>query len=466
MTVTFLAQSRLLASLVLVVWGGTHALATLDGASPPKRPIIRRTAPTDTNTFDYTSAGVRVIQRKTPGDDIVGVELVLPGGVLQLTPANAGIEDLVLRTLQYGSARYPGPASRRAFARTGSRWHADAGSDWSSVGFVGLSSRFDSTWVVFADRITHPTLDSTSVALVRTRMIRELRLKDLSPEDLASSAAESLGVAGHPYANPPYGSLESIASITPAQAREYASSQLVKSRMVLVVVGNVPRAHLDSLVSSTLGTLPAGQYVRAAPPPWPDHRVSIVSISRPTSTGYIVGWFAGPPFTDKDYPAFEVATGWLSARLERSIRERNALSYAAYATANSRLASSGELHISTNDPKTVAQMIDPILDTLKMSIPDTTRNGTPRFVSWYLGDFSKGLRGGYMLRHETNMEQAAALAEAQVAFGDYREAANEVRRLNGVGLGDVLTAARRYIQHIQFVYVGDTARFRADWIRH
>ena len=109
----------------------------------------------DSNTFDYTSGGVHVIQRLTPGNDVVALRLYLLGGVLQLTPATAGVEELALRTLPYGSARYPGPASRRAFARTGSQWHENSGSDWSTVGFVSITDRFDSAWAVFGDRIAY-----------------------------------------------------------------------------------------------------------------------------------------------------------------------------------------------------------------------------------------------------------------------------------------------------------------------
>ena len=450
-------------------WTVVALLVGAGGAAAPAKPhaiigsaISRATsnamvAPVDTNTFAYTSGSVHVIQRLTPGNDVVAVRLYLLGGVLQLTSATAGVEELALRTLPYGSIRYPGAASRRAFSRTGSEWEDASGWDWSTIGFVGIVDRFDSTWAVFADRMTHPTLDSSAISLVRSRMIRELHLIDLSPQRLAALVADSLGVDGHPYALHPYGSLASLAALTPDAVRQYVASQFITSRMLLVVVGNVPRAHLDSLVSLTLGTLPAGHYTRAVPPALPEHRTTVVSIPRSTATSYVVGWYAGPLITDKDYPGFEIATLWLSSRLNRSIREKNNLSYAAYAITDDRAVSSGGLFVSTGDPKTVVPMMQRIVDSLRM--------GPGEYAPWYLGDFERELRGGYLMKHETNAGQATALAHAQILFGDYRLAANELQRYRGVDLGDVIHAVRRYMHDLQFAYVGDTSHFRADWIR-
>jgi zinc protease len=443
-------------SALLIGVGYASILSARPVASPPLS-ATPRTPPVDTNTFAYTSGGLRVIQRLTPGNDIVAVQLYILGGVLQLTPATAGVEELALRTLQYGSAHYPGETSRHAFSHTGSRGVDQSGWDWSTVGFVGIADRFDSTWAVFADRIVHPTLDSAAIAVVRSRMIRELRLIDLSPEGLAALLADSLGVEGHPYALRPFGSVTSLPGLTPAMVRQYVADQFITSRMVLVVVGNVPRAHLNSLVATTLGTLPAGRYIRAAPPDLPPRHTAVVRVSRPTATSYIVGWYAGPPFTSRDYPPFELATSLLSSRLNAAIREKNNLSYAAYARSDDRAMSSGGVYVSTGDPKTVVPMIQRIVDSLK-TIGD-------QYGSWYLGNFEKEFKAGFLMENETNEGQAEALAHAEILQGDYQLAANELQRYHGVDLADVLRVVRRYMHDLQFAYVGDTAHFRADWVR-
>ena len=77
--------------------------------------------PLDSVTFSYDVGGVHVIQRPSFGNDVVSVHLYLLGGTRQLTPTTQGIEKLLLRTSEYGTVKYPGDATRAAWARTGSQ---------------------------------------------------------------------------------------------------------------------------------------------------------------------------------------------------------------------------------------------------------------------------------------------------------------------------------------------------------
>jgi len=57
------------------------------------------------------------------------------------------------------------------------------------------------------------------------------------------------------------------------------------------------------------------------------------------------------------------------------------------------------------------------------------------------------------------------LARAQILFGDYRKASSELERLCDVTPNQVVRVAKTYMRDIQFVYVGDTARVRSEWVR-
>jgi len=399
-------------------------------------------------------SGVHVIQRLTPGNDVVAVNLYLLGGVMQLTPATAGVEDLALGAADYGSQHYSGSSSRRAMALTGSRYQIRADADWSAVSVVGLADVFDSTWAVFADRIVHPTLDSTSIELVRTRMLRNLRLRSLSPEGTARILADSLAFLNHPYGLHPFGSEVSLAQLTPAIVRSYVHDQFVTSRMLLVVVGNIPRAHLEPLVGSTLGTLSPGHYVRMLPPAVPRRPTALTIVSKPSATNYIVGVYPGPSIDSPDYPGFELTVRLLGGMLNNAIRLRASLSYAASAPYEARAVASGGLYASTTSPTLVVALMRQTLDNLKAR----------EFDFWALGNFEKEFRGQYLLRGETNEAQANVLGRAQIFFGDYRKAADELKRLRNVTPFAVRRIAQTYLRDIQFVYVGDTAQVRPGWV--
>lgn len=439
--------------LQIAVVGLSLLVAAGTRAGTRARPV--RAPDPDSLTVAYTVAGVHVIQRLTPANDVVAVDLYLDGGVQQLTASTAGIEELALRTSVYGSAHYPGTTSRQALGRTGSEWTLDPETDWTMVGFRGVTDQFDSSWAVFADRIVHPTLDSASLALVRDRMVREARLRMLDPEGVAHYIADSLAFEGHPYALNPAGTESSLTSLSSEIVRRYVSDEFVTSRLLLVVVGNIPRPRLEPLVAATLGTLPAGAYHWSIPPDVPRRPSSLTFVPRVTHTNYIVGYFAGPSIASRDYPAFRIATAILSSRLSSAIRYDADLSYSAGAPYQGRAIASGGLYASTTTPMLVMALMRQQLDSMKKA----------EYGAYALSEFARGYRSDYLLLNESNQSQAALLAHAQLLQGDYHRASAELDVLEHVSPVEVTRVTKTYMRDIQFVYVGDTTRVRRTWVK-
>src|SRR6185312_9113341 len=184
-----------------------------------------RAVPVDSLTVSYDVRGVHVIQRPSYATDVVVVDLYLIGGVQQVTQATAGVEAVALRAAEYGTARYPDAQSRFALAATGSRIVVDPEDDWTLFGFRGVVDQFDSTWAVFANRVTQPTLDPRSIALVRSQMMEEARERSEIPDSAVATAADSLSFPGHPYRLEPGGTLESLPTLTPAVVRHFVTTQ-------------------------------------------------------------------------------------------------------------------------------------------------------------------------------------------------------------------------------------------------
>src|SRR5437870_12844390 len=84
----------------------------------------------DTLTTAYDVAGIRVLQRRTEGSDIVAVRLYLLGGTRQLTQRTAGIKPLMLRAAAYHGGR--------ASARPGSVVSRGPVADWAVYRLPGL----------------------------------------------------------------------------------------------------------------------------------------------------------------------------------------------------------------------------------------------------------------------------------------------------------------------------------------
>jgi zinc protease len=222
-------------------------------------------AQVDTGTTSFDVNGLKVILRRNTANDVVAANVYLLGGSQQLTPATQGIEAFLLTASELGTKMFPHDAVRRITAQLGSNIIIAPRDDWTVFGFTTIRSSFDSTWTILADRLMAPTLDSVDVERVRERMLSRIRLADNTPDPLVNKLADSLAYVGHVYGFSPEGNESSLQSITLGALRNYQATQMVTSRMLVVVVGNIDRARLEPLVQSTLAQLPRGNYTWSPP---------------------------------------------------------------------------------------------------------------------------------------------------------------------------------------------------------
>ena len=408
-------------------------------------------AQSDTATVSYLVGGVRVIQRKTTASLVVA-NLYLLGGVRQVTPRTAGIENFLLAVGDFGTQTYPKQVLRRAIARTGSEISVSPSDDWTLVSIHTTTSELDSTWAIFAEKIMHPTLDSGDVEFVRDQMVSGIRQRIDSPDATLDFLSDSIGYAGSAYALSPVGSEGSLSKITRTELRAYERDQMVTSRMLLVIVGNISRAKVEALVGATLGKLPAGKYVWTMPDTLPTRPADVVFDQRPLPTNYIQGVINGPPANSPDIPALRVAAAVLSGRMFAEIRSRRNLTYAVSASIHDRALTPIELYVTTTSPDTTVALMSEEVRELQEGEIDTQRLGP--LVQQFITE--------YFLDNETITAQADFLARNQVYLGDFHAGARFVADLRAVTGADVRRVARAYFKNVRWAYVGDPSRIKLD----
>jgi zinc protease len=401
-------------------------------------------AQTDTATSSFEINGLRVILRRNLANDVVAANVYLLGGTQQLSPATQGLETLLLEASERGTKRYPGPLVRQRSAALGTNIVISPGDDWTRFGFTTVRANFDSTWSIFADRLTAPTLDSLEVERVRDRMIDAFRQAENDPDPLVNRLADSLTYISHPYGFSPTGTEASLTSITLAAVRNYQTSQMVTSRMLLVVVGNIERVRLEQLVQNTLAQLPRGTYSWSAPRAVPKLGRALVVREAALPTNYLLGYYSGPAARDSDYQALRVASAVLSGRFFTEIRSRRNLSYEVDAPFLERAVSTGGIYVTTTNPNATLQVMRAELDRLQRELIDP--QGLERLTQQFITD--------YYLKNETNADQATMLARAQIYQGDYRAANRFAADLRRVTPEAVRRVARQYMHDFRFVYLG------------
>jgi len=329
---------------------------------------------------------------------------------------------------------------------------SEPGDDWTIFGIRATTEVLDSTWSVFADRIMQPTLAANDVALLKSQFISGIRQRRDDPDALVEYLADSIAFTGHPYAVPVTGTEASITSLDAAALKAYHNSQIVKSRMLLVVVGNVDRAHVERLVRGTLATLPAGSYKWTPPPRLPEGRAAVVVEQRSLPTNYILGYYSGPLANSEDYQALRIATSVLTGQMFAEIRTRQNLTYDVHAPFLDRAASAGGLYVSTAFPDTTLKLMYSAVNELQNGL--LSREGLARLERQFLTE--------YFLDNETNGAQADFLARAELYRGDYRNAEKFVDELKSVTPEAVQRVARKYMKGIRFAYVGDPGKLRRE----
>ena len=405
-----------------------------------------------TSSFDV--GGVKVILRESKANNVVAANLYLLGGARQVTAANAGIEALLLEVSERGTKNYPRATLRRKMSRLGSEISTVPSDDWTMFGIRATTEVFDSTWAIFADRLMNPTLDPEDVSLIKTQFISGIRQRRDDPDALAEYLADSIAFTGHPYATSVIGTESSISSINAVALKNYQATQMVKSRMLLVVVGDVDRAHIQRLVTETLAKMPEGNYKWTPPARLPEGKSAVVIEQRVLPTNYIVGYYSGPLANSEDYQALRIATSVLTGRMFSEIRTRQNLTYDVHAPFLDRAASAGGLYVSTTAPDTTLRLMYTAVKELQDGLLD--KDGLERLEQQFLTE--------YFLDNETNDAQANFLARAQLYRGDYRLADEFVDELKSVSPEAVQRVARKYMKGIRFAYVGDPSRLRRDLI--
>lgn len=405
---------------------------------------------TMTTSFDVD--GVKVILRESNANNVVAANLYLLGGSRQVSLSNAGIEALLLEVSERGTKNYPKATLRRKMSRLGSEIATVPSDDWTMFGVRATTEVFDSTWSIFADRLMNPTLDPEDVSLIKTQFLSGIRQRRDDPDELAEFLADSIAFAGHPYSIPVIGTEASISALNAKALRDYHDTQIVRSRMLLVVVGDVDRAHVERLVRNSIAKMPQGNYQWTPPSRLPENRGDVVMEQRSLPTNYIIGYYSGPLANTADYQALRIATSVLTGRMFSEIRTRENLTYDVHAPFLDRAASAGGLYVSTASPDTTLKLMYASVKELQDGLLD--EGGLERLEQQFLTE--------YFLDNETNDAQADFIARAQMYRGDYKLGDKFVEELKSVTPLQVQQVARRYMKGIRFAYVGDISKVRRD----
>jgi zinc protease len=223
-----------------------------------------------------------------------------------------------------------------AFERLGGTLSATAASDWLGFGTSVLAENLGEAAALLNLVFTSPRLDHSDVLTERALMAIEAEqvTDDMFRYPFQLAFAGAFGDAG--YGLPVGGLPETLASISPTDAREWHSSALLGARPVVVAVGDVDVERASATLAAAFGDRPPRQ---AAERPislgWAAGDGSNRVVNREKAQSAFAMIFPGPGRRDPDRAAAEVwaavASG-LGGRMFEALRDRKSLAYTVLAS--------------------------------------------------------------------------------------------------------------------------------------
>lgn len=208
-----------------------------------------------------------------------------------------------------------------------------------------LKEEFDTALGYFDMLLKEPNLTKEVVKKVKTTTTGELARKENDFDYVASNELKSLLFEGTILANPSSGTLESIKSIELEDVKEFISKNLVSSKLIVAIGGDVNLSDAKEKIKKIIEAMSKGEtqnITNFSVAKEPKEKV----VKKETEQAYI--YFGSPYYTSvdsKDYYKARVAmfilgSGGFGSRIMEEIRVKRGLAYSAYAKINVTKSSS------------------------------------------------------------------------------------------------------------------------------
>jgi len=411
------------------------------------------------NVQEFTADNITVLLHPT-SNQLVSVIVGFEGGLASGETSNPALGDFAIDLITSSGSSSVSKEALRSFVSRTSTSIAGEG-DARGVRFTMTStlSNFNEGWKILASLVTSPLYDETEYRnAVQVRM-NQIRRRWSNPDDHAEIIADSLLLLNEPILGRKVRE-EDIRDATITKMKEFMGRVSERSRMIVVVVGNVTEKDVRRKLA-LFRALPNGA-ARASTAPMvaPTMTSAIAAPTEPrlevadrkSPTTYVYGRFAGPRFATPDYWPLQVGLSHLRNILFEEIRTKRNLSYAPGAWLGSVLGSSyGNISVSSTRPDSSVGIMLQELKQMRTREVDAKALESSKAV----------FITTYYMRQMTNAGVANSIYSAWRTTGDWHNAF-ALDAIAKVDPPSVLRAFQRYARNLQFGVAGPASGVTRD----
>ncbi|GAM98340.1 hypothetical protein U91I_01973 [alpha proteobacterium U9-1i] len=307
----------------------------------PAAPVAARIPPTQQRTL---ANGLRVIVATNETLPLISAEVRVAYGNSADPRERVGVAGMAADLLMSGTATRSASEIAREIESLGASLDTGAGADSSAVSLATRSDRVEQAFAVFADVTQHPAFAQEELDRARQQSLDGLSVALRQPGAIAGFAMSRAIFGTGPYGG--VASERSLQAITRDDAAAFHATYWRPDAAVLVISGDVTAEEGFALAERHFGgwarpasaapAQPNANAAASAP------RTIVVDLPQTGQAAVSFGML-GAPRTSADYLpgllATDILGGGYSSRLNAEIRIRRGLSYGAFASMPSRMAS-------------------------------------------------------------------------------------------------------------------------------
>ena len=374
---------------------------------------------------------------------LIAMDFAFRGGSVQDPAKKPGVANLTAALLDEGAGKLDAEAFQQAMQRLAVEINFSAGAEIFSGSARVLTANRDASLDLLRSALKEPRFEQSAIDRIRASIMARLKSNETEPNAIAGRSFNDTVFAGHVYAQPTLGTLDTVPQIKQEDLQAYHRKVLARDTLKIAVVGDINAATLAPLLDKVFGGLPAKAELR----PVPEAQVSglgqrrIIDLDIPQTTLRLA--VPGLKRADPDFIAATIMNhilggGSFSSRLWVEIREKRGLAY-SIGTFLQPLDRAGLLVGSTsvrNDK--VAESIDIIEREIKrMAAEGPTQDELDKAKSF--------LTGSFLLRFDTSSKISSQVLALQLdSLGiDYFDKRNDLIR--AVTLDDAKRVAARLL---------------------
>ncbi len=388
--------------------------------------------------------GIKVIFKHTP-KEVISVRLFVKGGNANIPEAKQGLEDFAFSlAMEGGTTKRDKDKFSTACEKIGTEISGNSSYDYGTLNLNCIKAFWNESWDLFAEAVTNPAFDAKEFDLIKGNLISDAKQSEGNPDEHLMNIAMESVYKGRSYSKNPDGTPATLEKLTLKDLKDHYAKAITKSRIFIVVVGNVDQDDVIAKVKASFGKLPQG----TASPVEPRVQITKPGVyieDRDIATNYLIGIMSAPGMGTPEGIPMRIAMNILYDRFFVELRTKRSLSYAPAARYSAGSISNpyNSIYISTLDPK---QSIDVMVEEMNK----IKKEG---FTEKELLDKKQSFLTRYYMGQETSSALSQTLGVMEMG-GTWKNAETFTEDVNKTGLKEVNNVFTKYTGAIRWTYLG------------